>query len=276
MSLKRFLADIDGNIATLDTILSGDYALNVITHPHDDFYLRVARQDFSNFSSLFIFARSVTVTATESVIWSGGTPFTFLTQAEPLSIVSTSENDTLLGTGARTLYLDGLNNNYEVQTEIIALTGQTPVISTLAYLRLCSAIVMTSGTNSPVSDTNLGTITLTTTSTKKVQGSIVINQGQALTSVCTVPAGKTGYITGVSFSAGQGKQCLFRAKIRNGVGALYAFSVKYAIDLYQNTFQGDLKIPMRIPEKTDMCITGVTSSGTIDACASYGIFLIDN
>jgi len=86
-----------------------------------------------------------------------------------------------------------------------------------------------------------------------------------------VPAGHSAYVTGVSFGVGQGKECTFKGKFRNGFGG--AFSVKYALTLYQNTYFGPIHIPLKVPEKTDMVITAQAGGAGVTVDASWGMII---
>ena len=70
---------------------------------------------------------------------------TILAAAAKVDIISSSAADTAAGTGARTLRLVGLDASYKLQTEDIALNGQTAVTSVLSYLRLLGAENQTVG-----------------------------------------------------------------------------------------------------------------------------------
>lgn len=242
--------------------------------PVSDYFLDVSKGAVANTSTIFKFGRSVAITSVESVIWDGGGTYDFLDSAEKLIIVSDDTDDTLLGDGARKLVLFGLDSNKDQITEVIEMDGTTPVVSTLDYLRIFRALVLTSGVNDPVADSNEGTITVTTQGTSSLQASVLPREGQTLMCVYTVPNGYTGYVTGLSASAGQGKQILFKGRFRNGPDNSYAFSTKFTIDLYQTSFIGDLKVPLRVPEKTDIVISATTVSGTVNGSASFGIILI--
>ena len=247
------------------------------TYESSDFFLSLARGEHEGVGSEFKFGRSANITSTESVIWDGGSNYTFLEIAETMDIVSTSVEDAVGGTGAITMVIFGLDADYLEISEVITLTGLTPVTTQNSYIRVFRMLVLTSGTNDPILDANKGIISATGTDTSTLQARILVNNGQTLMMVYTVPAGKTGFITGISFSAGQGKQCFFKGKFRNGPTSNYAFSVKFTIDLYQTPFFGNLTIPLRVPEMTDIVITGQTGlGGTIDASASFGIILVDN
>ena len=242
----------------------------------NEYFVDISRGVVPATGSEFKFGRSELVTTTESVIWDNGGNYVFLEAAETMDIVSSSADDDLVGIGAQTLLVAGLDVNYNELSEIIELDGLNTVVTTGEFLRVFRAVVITSGTNDPINDANKGVITISGTTSTTTQAKIQINNGQTLMAVYTVPAGKTAHVTGISLSAGQGKQCLFKAKFRNGPSSTNAFSVKFTMDLYEAHFFGSLTVPLRVPEKTDIVITGQTSVGTIDAGASFGAILIND
>jgi hypothetical protein len=244
--------------------------------PFGDFFVNIVREKISGFSTEFKFGRSVAVSATESVIWDGGGNYTFLTVAEKMDIVSDDPLDTALGTGARTIVIFGLDTNFNEIVELVVMDGTNIKTTQQSFIRIFRALVLTSGSNDPIDDANKGNITITGHDSSILQAKMLDNNGQTLMTVYTVPAGKTAYVTGASLSCGQGKACLFKAKFRNGPTGEYAFSVKFSLDLYQNSYFGTFATPLRIPEKTDALWTAQTSSGTIEAAASYGMILVDN
>jgi len=84
--------------------------------------------------------------------------FVRLTVAGRVQITSTSANDTAAGTGAQTVYIEGLvkvNNAWIEATETFTMNGQTPVVSTITnWWRVNKIWVNTSGT----SEVNIGEI----------------------------------------------------------------------------------------------------------------------
>lgn len=69
----------------------------------------------------------------------------FLSSAAILQIASTDANDTAAGTGARQLFISGLNNNWDAISETITLNGQTPVNTTTQFLRVNLLLVVEVG-----------------------------------------------------------------------------------------------------------------------------------
>jgi len=77
--------------------------------------------------------------------------FIRLTTPSNLQITSTSVNDTSAGTGAQTIYIEGLikiNNSWIEATESFTMNGQTPVVSTIDnWWRVNKIWVNTSGSS---------------------------------------------------------------------------------------------------------------------------------
>ena len=84
--------------------------------------------------------------------------------AETVEAFSSSTNDDLGGTGAEIIYIEGLDANYDVQTESITLDGTTPVPTTTTWKRIHRATV-TQSANGANTSFNAGTITVRHTST---------------------------------------------------------------------------------------------------------------
>lgn len=232
---------------------------------------RLAEGKLIGYSSEFKFGENPVIGTTEEVIWDGGGTYTFLTDADSMKIVSTSADDSLGGSGANTMIVYGLDSNWNEISELVTLDGTDTVTTTAKFLRVFRALVLTSGTSTPIGDANLGMLTISTATAITLQAQIGVGNGQTLMCVYTIPAGKVGYVTGISFAVGEGKECTFRAKFRNGQGG--AFSVKFSLTLYQNSYIGSMQTPLRIPEKIDMVITGITATGTVKANASFGMIL---
>ena len=243
-----------------------------------EFFLEIAKENIPGYGSVFKFGRNSDVTSTEEVVWDYGGDYTFLTSAEQISIVSTNANDNIAGTGARTLIVYGLDNDFNEQNETITLTGTTPVITTKSYRRFNRMLVLTSGSDSPTIDANEGTITATSVTTATVQAQILPRNGQTLMAVYTIPAGKTGYVTGIGLRTPEGKSILVKAKVRNTTQDNDgSFSVKYTLDSFQQAITQNLAIPLKLSEKTDMCFTAKANVAVATpVSASFGIILVDN
>lgn len=145
---------------------------------------------FHGWSSIHKFGKNTDVdTSYVQLSESGST--TLLSSAETLDVVSDDANDTIAGTGAQKLEIQGLDANYNLQTETIDLDGTTPVTTTNTWIRYFRAKVTQVGTD--VSSTNLGNITISATTTTTVTTSIVAGEGQTQMAQYTMPAKRTGF-----------------------------------------------------------------------------------
>ena len=118
--------------------------------------------------------------------------YPYLTSPSVLSISSTSGKDAAAGTGARTVVVQGLDENHVPVEETLTVNGGA---GSVEFFRVFRAFVATSG----ISGTNEGTISidqdLTTVAGIRAVGSpSSYGLGQTFMSLYTVPAGYTGYI----------------------------------------------------------------------------------
>lgn len=220
-----------------------------------------------------------TGTTPEDVSGAGGVYAGFPTAgtAETARIVSTSASDTSAGTGARTILLTGLDENWEEQTETLTLNGTTPVDGTLLWQRIRRIHVATAGSGGA----NVGTISVThTTTTANAFASIAVGRNQSGGAVFTVPANKTGFLTDFSLllnvSGGSASAaCLATIRVRDFGGVfrtrkIYNITASTSIDRHYSS-------PIRISAKSDIKVTieSVTDNNT-QVAAEIGFTLSEN
>lgn len=265
-----YKADSNGNVYM---VLSGTG--NVKTT--NDFFLDITRGEADGFESLFVVGVNTAASTSEEVLWDGGEDYTFLDKAEALYVVSDSTDDHIMGLGARTLVLSGLDSNYDEFTEVVILNGTNTVTTTNSFLRTTSAIILTDGNQSTIDGGNYGNITFTSTSTAILQAQILPFNGRTLMAKFTVPNGKTAYAVENSFNVGQGKQCLFKIKLKSCITANCSFATQYLIYVYQNTFSTPITLPLRVPEKTDGVVTTIVGDAPdVTVSATFNLILEEN
>ena len=77
-----------------------------------DFFLAVAKGDFTGYSKISKFGRNPGVKSADyESIWDGSNLYPWPTAAETLSVVSDDADDTSAGTGARTVEIEGLDSS---------------------------------------------------------------------------------------------------------------------------------------------------------------------
>ncbi len=116
-------------------------------------------------------------------IWTTGGNLTRLSSAETMDITSSSTADDVGGTGAITIRIEGLANDWSILNESVTLDGTTTVTTLGSFLRINRMFITSSGTG----QTNAGNITATASTAGTEQARIDIGSGQTEKTQYTVP-----------------------------------------------------------------------------------------
>ena len=253
-----------------------DALLNeVITEINDmqvPFYTRVAQGQVPGYSSFSVFGYNPDLDQTEESVWPDGGVVPHPTSESQLTIVSTDANDDgdPAGTGARTVYIEGLDEDYEVVSETITMNGTSGVTTTNSYLYVNQFYVVTVGSG----EVNAGTITAKVGAT--LYDIIAAGYNNRTTAHYCVPAGYTAYLLEGIFTAGQDsgstgvtgylKQHGPDGVLRVGaVAAINNGSVKY-----------DFANPYQVPEKNCIGASAIGSANNNLVSAYFNILLVQN
>lgn len=142
--------------APLDGTVAQDYDATIVRPT--DYHYEVAqnlRQGHFTYNK-FGYNNDVDSAAAET-IWAVGGTYSPPTTATALDIVSSSTADESSGTGARNVYITGLDANRKLQTEAVSLNGTTTVTTSTTWLGINRAAVGSAGSGQE----NAGTITIT-------------------------------------------------------------------------------------------------------------------
>lgn len=139
-----------------------------------------------------------TGTVPEDLTRSNGGQIFFPTTSSTLSVVSTSAQDAVGGTGSSVVLVEGLNDKWEEIVELVTLTGLTPVTTAQSFFRLNFVRVVSSGS----SRSNVGNITFTHGAT--VMRTILATEGQAHALVYSTPVGHEFFLMSTRFSISRG------------------------------------------------------------------------
>lgn len=208
-----------------------------------------------------------TATVPEDV-WTGGGLYPFQAAAVSLEVLSSSASDTSAGTGARTVRLTGLNASWVLQTVDVTLNGVSVVsVPTLTWLRLNSAVVLTTGSGG----TNAGIITVRIASAGATQGLIQVGDGQTSRCIYTVPAGYTALLYDLTVSmrrSDTGRTSEFELLSRDGAAASAPWLSRLILPVSNNassTVVWQPTVPLAFTEKTDirLVVTYVSTNDTI-------------
>ncbi len=202
------------------------------------------------------FGRNPTAGMSSEDIWFQGGALTWLTAAVQMDLVSSSANDDATpttSTGAQTVFVEGLDSNFEVSSETISLNGTTLVTTVNSYIRIQSMTVVLCGT---YSGTNEGDITIRVTGGGAIQGDIETGIGVSQKSHFTVPNGQSAVLTRFALSVDSTKSAQASLFVReNADDIVQPFGASHIIhiaDGVSGAFQDRFFAFPIFPTKTDI------------------------
>ena len=210
-----------------------------------DYFLDIAEGNVPDHYAVTKFGHNDSVGSSFETIWSGSSIYSYLDSAQTL-FVNGGVNDDVGGTGALTVELQGLDEDYEPITDTVTLTGATPVETTGSFLRIFRAKVLTAGSlnvngdDIEIYDDAIGTTLLC---------QIDAGYGQTLMAVWTVPAGVTAYIVRFYSATDAARSTETNLFVRPFGGA---WNVKHNVHHLDGFFSHTFDIPIAVQEKSDI------------------------
>lgn len=266
---------VDSNGLNLD--LEPDNSVPVT--PKHDWFQQMAEGGMPGYSSIEKFGENpeITTATDPEDVWDGGGIYTFSATANIDSISSSDNGDT------QDIYITGLDTNWEEVNQTVTLTGQTVATLSTPLIRIYRMINVGSTDIAGIVYCYInGAIVVAGVPSLATDIRAIINNGNNQTLMCvyTVPAGKTGYFWAgyVSISRGGGVSAAadftWRARAFGGV-----FSVKSRIAAVtggNSSWNYTYKIPLALPEKTDVLIRCEEVSATVGVSGGFTVLLKDN
>lgn len=244
---------------------------------YEPFALQVARGQIPGHRSVVVFGYNPDVDQTRVTVWPYTGVLPLPAAALQMKVSSSSANDTANGTGARTVFVAGLDANHNEISEIVTLNGQTAVLTTQSFLHINNAYVATAGSGlSAAGDIYFGTGTVTAGVPATVYDLIKLDYNQRITGSYTIPAGYTAYVSQGLFSAGQpsGSSQVSGRLMSIGVDGIRRTA---AITTVNNGVADYLfEYPLQIPEKTTIEATAQASANNNEASAMFIMVLVKN
>lgn len=240
---------------------------------NSNFFLDVQKGEIPNH-----FARSVIgqlpFETTDGEIWPSIWDLYYPLTAIQVEITANSLSDNRIGSGARTIQIEGLDSSYNVIYEVITLPGFWNAVTTTNYfLRILKITVLTAGYHG----TNWGDILVRTTINQQL--CIMYEEsGESLQTHYTIPSNYTGYLYKYYFS-------ILKASSISAEFKLWLTPYGQASTLKSiigsdadgvNSGEKIFKAPLKIPEKTDIKMTVQSSSNNGDVIGGYDLILVKN
>jgi hypothetical protein len=239
---------------------------------YEPFGLQVARGQITGHQSFQIFGYNPDLDQTEESVWPDGGLVPHPTVASVLQIVSTSTNDdgSPVGTGANTVYISGVDGNYNTVSETITLNGTTDVPTTNTYLYVNQFYVVTVGSTGA----NVGEITAKVGAT--LYDLIAVGFNTRTTGHYCVPAGYTAYMVQGSFSAGQASGSTSVTGFLKQHGPDGVLRIGAVSTVNNGTAEYTFDPPYAVPEKNCIGASGIAAANNNAVSSYFNIVLIKN
>ncbi len=200
--------------------------------------------------------------------------YPFPTTTTKLKIQSASADDNVSGTGARSVYVEGLDASWNIVNETFVPTGTSfTSLGSEDFIRINRCYVLTAGTYGGTNTGNIDIANSSSTDLHRIPGT----EGQAVDALFSIPNNYKGLITNLSFVVKDGSFATIILYAReNGDDVTAPYSPKKAIySLYnlKDSLNVDLPVPLVVPAKTDVWAEGKVNSGSATLGTNFNIIL---
>jgi len=243
----------------------------------EPFELQVARGQITWHQSITVFGFNSDVDTSIETVWPHGGILNSPATALQLSVSSDNAADAAAGTGARTVYLEGLDSNHNTISEIVTLNGLTAVTTTNSYLHINNCYVKTAGSgNSAAGTIYFGTGTVTSGVPATVYDVIQFDYNSRITGSYTVPAGYTAYVSQGLFSSGQvsGSNAVTGRLMTRGTNNIRLTVAVVTVN--NGVADYAFEYPIVVPEKTTIEAQAVGSAANNSCSSMFILALIKN
>lgn len=197
-----------------------------------------------------------------------------------ISVASTSALDTIAGTGAQIVFIEGLDASYNYQTDTLALNGTTKVDSAKTYTSITRfRVVQVGSTGFNQGDLYIGAASDTFTAgipNTDIYFQMGLLHNAALCASFTVPAGYSflPVLFGASCDATSAQTVRFDVYVRSFTPDIHYRVASTYVSNATTQFRNDCTAAFR--EKATVYIKASTASGTCSGYCSFQGVLLNN
>lgn len=153
---------------------------------YEPFDLQVARGQIQGHSTVNIYGYQPAVGLTFIPVWENATTYTYPVSATQMHLAGTAGDTAVIN-------ISGLDANYNIISENLALNGATAVTTVKSYFRINSMSVSVGSATNPA-----GVVTLKDLTDTTIYAQINAGVGRTQAAIYTVPAGYTFYLQRVN------------------------------------------------------------------------------
>lgn len=229
---------------------------------YEPFDLQVARGQIAMHSTVNIYGYQPAVGITFIPVWENATAYTYPVTAQTMYLSGTA-GDTA------TITINGLNSDYELQSESVVLNGATAVPTTKQYLRINSMSVSVGSATNPA-----GAVYLKNQAGTVTYAQINAGVGRTQAAIYTVPAGYTFFLSriDVNTSLNGNDFVTYQNRTATPAGVIQLTQqAPFAINYHTQRV-----MPRPFLEKTDIQLMCKVQSGTGAVSISQEGYLIKN
>jgi hypothetical protein len=170
------------------------------------------------------------------------------------------------GAIGHSIIIDGLDNNYDHQQEVVALTALT-VTTTKSWKRIHSAIY----SNGITANANDITIARNGTTVAK----ILAGRGKTHMAITSIPRGHTGFVTKGTASCAASSDATVDMYIKYDGQTAYFSGHSFEIS-GGGQYTYDFTVPMMLPEYSDVDVRATVRSNNSRITAAFDIIIVEN
>lgn len=236
-------------------------------HKEMPFNLRASMGHVTNGTPVFVYGNNPDVQNVEESIWYQGGIYNYPSSATQMLV---SSND---AAATCQVMINGLDANYNPINEIVTLTGQTAVTTTLSYLRIQNAYVLA---NPTAQNIYIGVGTVTAGVPATVYERIFDGHNRTESARYTVPAGRTFYVTHGTISHGSDSSAYITGRLVYRLFGL-PFQNAAVVNLNNKFIDFWFDFPIALPEKSDVEAKAICSKQQINGVSASieGILIIE-
>ena len=235
-------------------------------HLYEHNHLAIAKGESNGYSAVHKFGANFDLDAgtVPETIWTNGGlyPWSALDNPQIIYVKSDDSNDT------SQLEIIGLDEDWKEASEVVIMSGLTPVATTSTFRRVYRMIYNHTSSNEGVITAHAGS------SGGTVVATIDVDYSQTLMCVYTVPAGYTAYLVSLGFTAQKNKDAQVRFYSR---GQGESFKIKHIAEVYEAQYNYMFVVPLKFPEKSDLELRSAdVESNNTRVTANFDLILVKN
>jgi len=235
------------------------------------FFLEVSQGKIPGNTGVRLIMRNPSLGTGFEDVWGPGGIQTKPTATETLEVLSDSAEDDTGGSGAISVSVISLDDQYKCQDAVtVNLDGVTPVAVPGSHFR----VLLTSVSSSGVTDKNVGTITVRVSGGGATRSQIQPTIGVSQDGQFTMPANRTGYLIQTVPFYPRGESGTIKGVVNDP--DIDTEITGLVCPFYQDNISLDVMLPGTISEKSDLTFRGNSFNDDIDLVVLSTLLIVDN